>query len=184
MGTSYNTLVFYGVDLGDLSDGDGNLWAPAWMLDADGLLDWDPEDHLAKKLGWTPIPFPDHAVITAPDRFGRPSRRMNTEHPDYVAYSANQDRKRMTLAAADFGCTLDDYGHAEGDLTLLVQVDASVVKGDVWTCRRLELKDPAVAVGSYPPREWRERLERYLGALEIPAEHRPAPGWHLTGWVG
>ena len=42
MGTNYNTLVFWGVDLGDL---DGWNAAPAWMLDQNGDLagDWDPE---------------------------------------------------------------------------------------------------------------------------------------------
>lgn len=181
MGTSCNTLVFYGVDLGDLTDPDTyDTWAPAWMLDDDGSIDdWDPADHLARKLGWEPVPFPDHAVITAPDRFGVPSRRMDDQHPDYIAYRAGQGRRAEILRTADYGCSIDSYGHSEGDLALLVQVDASVVSGDVWTCRRL---DTATIGGNVS--DWNVLLERYLDALEIPTEHRTAPGWLLTGSVG
>jgi hypothetical protein len=184
MGTSYNTALVFGVDLGDLTDPDTyETWAPAWMLDDDGSIDdWDPSDQLARKLGWEPVPFPDHAVVTAPDRFGVPSRRMDVQHPDYIAYRASRDHRAELLKAADYGCSIDSYGHSEGDLALLVQVDASVVRGDIWRCVPV---DPATLNPSLGEAlGWAAKLERYLDALEIPTEHRTAPGWLLTGSVG
>jgi len=167
MGTSYNTLIFYGVDLGDLADPDTyESWAPAWMRGPGGPIDeWDPDDHLARKLGWQEVPWPGGSV----DIFS----------PEYEEWARSRTEAARLVKEADYGCTLDSYGHAEGDLTLLVQVDASVIKGGVWTCVRLD----GVAVQQWRP-DWNERLERYLDALEIPAERRPEPGWHLTGWVG
>lgn len=178
MGVNYNTGVLYGIDLGDLDGWDD---APAWMLDADGDFsgDWDPEEFLAKALGWEPVPYPDHAVITAPDRFGQPSRRMDHEHPDYLAYQANRDRMRMTLVAADLGCSLDSYGHSDGDLTLLVKVNASEVSSDIWTAKPLVMdRDLELE------QQWTAKLAHYLEVLEIKAERLDRPGWLLVGSVG
>lgn len=185
MGTSYNTGIVYGHDLGDLDGWDA---APAWMLDAGGSVDdWDPDDHLAAKLGWEPAPFPDHAYAGEPDWRATPEERQRWRahldtHPDMVAYRANQERKRMTLQAADYGCSIDSYGHAEGDLTLLIKVDASEVSSDIWTAKRLDDVWPHGRSVNYT--EWNARLERYLDALEIPREIAGDPGWMLVGSVG
>jgi hypothetical protein len=186
MGINYNTLVFYGVDLGDLTDsGTYDTWAPAWMLDDSGAIDdWDPTDHLARGLGWEPVPFPSHVYATEPPfSAGQAARDVWRKDvlgrdPDVIAYRANQEHRAELLKIADYGCSLDSYGHHEGDLALLVQVDASVVKGDVWRCVPIEH-----LVGADVP-AWNAQLARYLDVLEIPVEHRPAPGWHLTGSVG
>lgn len=193
MGTNYNTALVFGVDLGDLSDPDTyDTWAPAWMLDDDGSIgDWDPGDHLARKLGWADdAPFPSHVYDTEPGRhgLGRPADRghwiaeVRDVHPDYIAYKASRDHRAALLKAADYGCSLDSYGHCDGDLALLVKVDASEVTGDVWRCVPV---DPATLNPSLGEAlGWAAKLERYLDALEIPVEHRPVPGWLLTGSVG
>jgi hypothetical protein len=165
MGTNYNTLVFYGVDLGDLTDPDTyETWAPAWMLDSMGQVDdWDPENHLARKLGWQEVPWTSGA-----DR----------DSPEYEEWARSRTEARRLLKEADYGCSLDSYGHSEGDLSLLVLADASVVSGDIWRCVPVQH-----LVGAAVP-EWDALLERYLDTLEIPTERRTAPGWFLTGSVG
>lgn len=183
MGVNYSTGVLYGVDLGDLDGWDA---APAWMLnDAGDVDDWDPEEFLAGKLGgWTDMPYPEHLDRGAPGYDRSYQERdaweaQKREHPDYRAWSANLDRKREIVAAADFGCSIDSYGHSEGDLTLLVKVDASEVSSDIWTAKPL---DSAVMVADTS--EWERKLARYLDALEIPAEPYGEPGWLLVGSVG
>lgn len=187
MGTSYSTLLFWGVDLGDLTDpGSYETWAPAWMLDEDGDFDdWDPDEMLAVKLGWDPeaAPYPDHLAEPGYDRPYRERdawrRDVLQVHPEYLAWSANLDRKSELIKAADYGCSIDRYGHSDGDLALLVKVDASVVSSDIWTCVPL---DPATIGGNVS--DWIGLLTRYLAALEIPAERAGAPGWFMTGSVG
>lgn len=165
MGTNYNTLVFYGVDLGDLSDQDTyETWAPAWMLDSAGAIDWDPDDYLARKLGWQEVPWTPGA---------------DWRSPEYEGWARSRTEARRLVQAANYGCSIDSYGHSEGDLSLLVQVDASVVSGDIWRC----VPVPELAPAGERSR-WSAMLERYLDALEIPTERAGAPGWFLTGSVG
>jgi hypothetical protein len=169
MGTNYKTALVFGVDLGDLTDPDTcETWAPAWMLDDDGSIDdWDPGDHLARKLGWQEVPRTPGA-----DRGS----------PEYEEWVRSRTEAKRLVKAADYGCSIDSYGHSEGDLSLLVQVDASVVSGDVWRCVPV---DPATLNPSLGEAlGWAAKLERYLDALEIPTEHRTVPGWLLTGSVG
>lgn len=183
MGMSASADLFYGYNLGLMVDDHYESTAPAWWQEAedrDDTPDW--EDELAKRLGWTPVPFPDdyperdRSIYRLPrDQFRaaeEEQRRIEDEYrqtsPGYLAWSESRDAQHRFLASVPVA--LDTYGHEGGDTSWVMRVKKSAFT--VYGCDCVELG--ALTVGA----EWDEQLRRFAELLEFDVTGKP--GWHVS----
>lgn len=190
MGMSATATVFWGYDLGTLEREDGEDLAPAWMWDGnDRLANWgDADEHIARKLGWVKVPFPDH--LFADDTravYGRGGasadeyRRWEAErkaHPDYLAWSNSRDEVGRLVSGLKLSCVLDSYGPEEDETRLYVAVEESIVSTQ-YGCAEFNPHQPGTSRA-------RPRLNRYCKLLDLPPAltiDRPAR-WHVAAYYG
>lgn len=180
MGQSPSADVYFGYDLPEpeYNYDDDTTNEPQWMQDDE---DW--EDELARRLGWTEVPFPadypdeDRTIWQLPrearelaektirDR----QQKFRETSPEYQAWSANLDRKRELLSS--IGVELDSFGYSGGDRQYAVRIKASVQHVYGWESRPL---DPLI---EQP--EWRDQLARFVELLGLDVGDTE-PGWHLN----
>lgn len=160
MGFSPSAHVYYGFDLGDMTDQEtGDSLKPAWMGD-----DKEWEEVLAEKFGWSAAPYPEH-IQNLP-------REQRHETPEYKAWSAR--RSLIYQQAKAYGVVLDTYGYfADYDgMSHYVATTASVQSVGDYGSVELE---PLVVVG-----DWDAKLIEFMKLMELPILAGASPAWHLN----
>jgi hypothetical protein len=166
MGSSPSADLYWGFDLGDMTD--QKTWdslQPAWMHDEEeGERDWKEE--LATRLGWEKVPAPE----------GWPHYTASTEEKEafrqssaYLAWSAN--RNEMHRLAEGYLVEIDTYGYYD-EPRYCVRVSPSVQRVGDWGS--IEVRP--LEVGP----DWREKLLQFMKVLELPVPEGEEPGWHLN----
>lgn len=164
MGQSPSADLYWGYDLGDLTDRE--TWEslrPDWME--------DEEETLARRLGWVEVPFP--ANIPEPDYSLSYEERKRVEEqqrdtPEYRAWSAN--RSEIYALVAPIPVELDRYGYLE-DPAYCVRVKASVQSADDWGSIAVK---PLIVLP-----EWPDQLAEFMRLLDLPIPSAEA-GWHMN----
>ncbi|MFC4128979.1 hypothetical protein [Nocardia rhizosphaerae] len=179
MGSSPSADVYFGYDLPEPEyDYDTDTTnEPQWMQDNE---DW--EDELARRLGWTEVPFPEDYPDEDRGIWGLPRearelaeqtlrRRQQAFHetPEYQAWSDSLDRKRELIAS--IGVELDSYDCDGGDEQYAVRIKASVQHAYGWSSTPL---NPLV---EQP--EWRDQIAQFVELLGLDVGDAE-PGWHLN----
>lgn len=173
MGSSPSADLYWGYDLGDLTDPDTyESIGPQWLQD-----DGDADEALAKALGWVKVPFPDGAPeqnytnrdYRAAEQDYRRAKEAFMATPQYQAWSDNLAEQRRIISPIPV--ELGRYGWSE-EASLCVRVKASVQHaGDYGS---IALKPLEVAP------EWAEQLAEFMRLLELPIPAGVAPGWHMN----
>jgi hypothetical protein len=168
MGQSPSASLYWGFDLGDMTDQD--TWdslKPRWMYDEEeGDTERDWREELATRLGWRMTPGvgewpPYTASIEEKEVFYQSSA--------YLAWSAN--RSEMHRLAEGYLVELDSYG-SEDVPRYCVRVTSSVQEVDDWG----SIKVQPLEVDS----DWREKLLQFMKLLELPVPEDEEPGWNLN----
>ncbi|MFE3052327.1 hypothetical protein [Nocardia sp. NPDC059239] len=171
MGHSPSADLYWGYDLGDMTDHD--TWeslAPRWWQESG---DW--KDELARRLGWEHAELPDdyparsdHQDLSFIDwRVFVTEYEQNSEA--YQVYAANRNHRAALLASVPV--ELDQYGYSEGDPTWAVRVKASVQRVSDWGSIQLAPLELAP--------EWSEHLARFIEVLELQVPDG-GPAWHMN----
>lgn len=183
MGSSASADLFYGYDLGDMTDHD--TWEslmPVWMRDADpdddegddpgDGLDW--ETAVAMRLGWVKVPYPPDVPDTPwnmPYEERRAIRKAFDETPAAKTWLAN--RQELHRLGQSLGVEMDTYGYMlDGDVSHYVKVIAS--SQSVRCYGSIEVAELQVSP------EWDEMIARFMELLELPVPKDKKPGWHLN----
>jgi hypothetical protein len=172
MGSSPSADLFYGYDLGDMTDPETyDSLEPTWMQED---LDWQKE--LALKFGWVDVPFPRHSSAIDDYRISSEARKAAREElyqtPEYQAWSKSRDELHEIVAGVGVG--LDTYGYAEGgETSYFVKVIASAQRVDDYGS--VEIKTPL----EVQP-DWDVQLARFMELLELPVPRGKKPAWHLN----
>ncbi|WP_280412583.1 hypothetical protein [Nocardia asiatica] len=168
MGSSPSADVYYGYDLGDMTDHDTyDSLAPSWWEDSG---DW--EDELARRLGWEKVSFPDDypewdSLTSREDRI-RIMDEYKASSVAYQAYAASRDRKVELLASIPV--EIRWYGYRE-ESCYAIRAKASVQRAFDWgsvPLKPLEV-DPA----------WAGQIARFVELLELTVPEG-GPAWHLN----
>lgn len=168
MGMSPSADLYWGYDLGDLCDPETyDSLRPAWMEEDD---DW--EEELARRLGWTEVPFPANAPADdwrMPHEERERIRQEFRTTPEYQAWSASRDR--MHELAKSCGVELDTYGYHD-EPAHCARIKASVQRASDWGSVELGplAVDPA----------WRDQITLFMELLELPVSEGKEPGWHMS----
>lgn len=165
--------LYWGFDLGDLTDRETyDSLAPEWMEPEDGSEGVEWEEELARRLGWTEVPFP-HGAPEDDWRLAREERDRARlafrSTPEYQAWSASRDQLRDVVKQG--GVELDTYGYHE-EPSYCVRVKASVQRADDWGSVELE---PLIVAD-----DWRDQVMRFMELLELPIPPGKGPGWHMN----
>jgi len=178
MGMSPSADLFWGYDLGDLTD--QRTWdslKPEWM-DDDG--DWE-EIYAQRAAGWVEAPFPDHSSIPSRSELYREYGYQRAEDeirkaedalcetPEYRAWSAS--RKRLREIIEQSGIQLDTYGYID-EPSYCVYVKDSHQRVDDYGCVNVSplIVDPV----------WKKQLLDFMGLMELPVPQGEEPGWRLS----
>lgn len=182
MGMSPSADLYWGFDLGDMTDNDWNSLKPAWMGE-DGEeeeQDWE-EVYAARSAGWVEAPFPDHSHLPSRAELYRKYDFMRAEAelkkaedalretPEYEAWSASRSRLREIIEQV--AVKLDTYGYID-EPRYFVYVIASHQRADDYGDIALKpiIVDPA----------WRQQLFDFMKLMELPIPEGEEPGWHLN----
>jgi hypothetical protein len=168
MGSSPSADLYWGFDLGDMTD--QKTWdslKPAWMYnEEEGDTERDWKEELATRLGWEKVPAPeDWPYYTASTE----EKEAFWQSPAYLAWWAN--RSEMHRLAEGHLAEIDTYGYHD-EPRYCVRVSSSVQRVGDWgsiEVRPLEV-DP----------DWREKLLQFMKLLELPVPEGEEPGWHLN----
>lgn len=166
MGMHASGEVFYGYDLGDLTDRETfEFIGPAWLEEDEA---W--EDRYARARGIELLPYPSSLA-------GIGDHAERRSHPDYLTWSASRDQVRQAVKEA--GCELDRYGYLDGgEHCWRVQVKASRVRSE-YDCVRVEIDE----ANPLDVQLWRLQLDEFMRALELPVPD-DGPRWYLTSSYG
>lgn len=177
MGQSPSADVYWGYDLGDLTDRD--TWdslKPAWMESSD--REW--EEELAARLGWQEVPFPEDICPERPSysmaraQFLEAERRYKEAEvafqktSEYKAWSASCHEMRRLVD--NYPAELKTYGYID-EPSYCARVKASVQSADDYGSIELA---PLVV-----DEDWERSLREFIDLMELPAP-KDAPCWHLN----
>jgi hypothetical protein len=177
MGQSPSADVYWGYDLGDLTDYD--TWdslKPAWMEGSD--REW--EEELAARLGWQEVPFPEDICPERPSysmnraQFAEAERQYKAAEEvfqgtsEYKAWLAS--RREMRRLVENYPVELSTYGNLD-EPGYCVRIKASVQQAWDWGSIKLEPR----AVGE----DWEQALQEFTELMELPTPKEP-PCWHLN----
>jgi hypothetical protein len=170
MGSSPSADLYWGYDLGDLSDHDTfDDLRPQWMQD-----DRDEDEVLAAALGWVETPYPagirehpDGHRATYEQRKAWNAQQRDTD--EYRAWATNRGELRTTIA--DLPIELDRYGYME-EPAYCVRVKASVQRADDYGSTTIAplIVDPV----------WAGQLASYMQLMQLPTPDGAEPGWHMN----
>lgn len=175
MGMAPSASVYWGFDLGDMTDHD--TWdslKPAWMEESDG---W--EEVYAQRMGWQPVPFPEGA----PDRrvwyTQFRGRRADEEHKkaeeafyataEYKAWQTAY-RAQMDLAKQS-PVELDTYGYID-EPGYCVKIRTSEQHPPDWG----DIELNPLIVGD----DWEAQIMAFMRLLELPLPKGAKPAWHVN----
>lgn len=177
MGMSASASVYWGLDLGDVTDHE--TWdslMPGWM-DQDEGRDWEQE--LAARLGWQEVPFPEGPPqrSTYYGQFGYDlgKREYNKaeaafrDTPEYEAWSAS--RSQMHDLIKDYPVALVTYSNSD-DPSYCVKIRASEQHPPDWG----DIELNPLVVGD----DWEAQLMAFMRLLELPLPKDVKPAWHVN----
>lgn len=174
MGQSPSADLYWGFDLGDMTDPDtGDSIKPAWMGSEDDEKDeteW--REAYAMRLGWKPLPFPENYPETdyrEPYEQRRAKEEAFRQTPEYLAYSTRQDE--MRVLTKNLPVELVVYGY-DDEASYCVRVTTSVQWVSDWGSKELA----PLVVGP----EWHGHIMRFMEHLDLPVPDGKRPGWHLN----
>lgn len=170
MGQALSAELFYGYDLGDLTDPTTyDSLEPTWMQED---LDW--EEELATRLGWTSVPFPSYPPEVDDYRTSSEERRAARDAlratPEYQSWSSSRDE--LSRLVKGLGVSLATYGYHEepGHFIKVTESRQSVCDyGSIQVKVPLEVQP-----------DWDEKLARFMELLELLALEGEKPAWHLN----
>lgn len=194
MGTSVSGTVFYGFDLDIAMDEDTYAsLMPAWLVppyDESGepREGEEVDDHLARMLGWVPVPFPEHLNWPSRHHFTgtwaerdiayREAEAVLKATPEYAAWEADRAERRRILKGGP-GVRLERYGYPEGEACWRVSVTESERRIPDGGCLPLDV--PVLFVqGGVGSDEWNRLLQQFVILMDLGAATRGAvPQWHV-----
>lgn len=168
MGHSPSADLFWGYNLGDLTDHDTfDDLRPDWM---DGNYA-DVDEVLARRLGWVEAPYPNNIADPPHSLPYEERRRIQQEQRDTPEFRTwSESRSNMRRVVATVPVELVTYGYGE-EPSYCVRVKASVQRAHDWG------STPVEPLSVQP--EWAQQLAEFMRILEFPAPADP-PGWHMN----
>ena len=93
-----------------------------------------------------------------------------------TGHSFDVDWKKKEKILKDSGCEFLRYGHAEGDETNAIITSESLIKGDLWTPKKIEVMHLASSVKWD---EWDGLLKDFCEVIGYPFE---GPSWYVGAY--
>lgn len=173
MGMSPSADLYWGFDLGDLTDRETyDSLAPEWMEPEDDSEGAEWEEELARRLGWAEVRFPSGAPEDDWSLSREERDRVRLEFrstPEYQAWAASQNAMQDLVKQQEV--ELATYSNHE-EPSYCARVKASVQQAPAWGSVALE---PLVVAEG-----WRDQIMRFMELLALPIPPGVEPGWHMN----